>query len=100
MPGTIFPCWLMSPVATQDEELGFSSPGTAPVEGRAVPRAWLAQEERLSCGSALHRCHPKATPVPVPVPIPGGCHGPRMGSTWRTVLWSRSWSQPNTRAHG
>lgn len=78
-PGTIFPCWLKSPVSTQEQELGFSKPGITPVEGCAVPRARLAQEERLSCSSALHRCHPKATPVPVP--IPGGCHSPRMGNT-------------------
>lgn len=69
VPGTIFPCWPVSPVATQEQELRFSSPGTTPVQGRAVPRARLAQE-RVSCGSALHRCHPKASPVPVP--IPGG----------------------------
>lgn len=45
MPGTIFPSWLVSPDATQEQELGFSSPGRAPVQGRAVPRARLAQEE-------------------------------------------------------
>lgn len=96
VPGTIFPCWPMCPVATQEQELGCSNPGTTPVEGRAVPRARLAQEERQSCGAALHRCHPKATPVPVP--IPRGCHGLRTGSTLRSVLWSPRWSQPSTRA--
>lgn len=97
VPGTIFACWLVSPAAAQEQELGFSKPGTAPVEERAVPRARLAQEERLSCGSALHRCHPKATPPsssPVGVTAPGWaapgglCCGPQAGANPRAGLRS------------